>query len=152
MAVGEVRVGRPREHELLIQKLRDEAGFATYRDILLMAAGLGIAKGRRRLMGESGEKIRYETLTDPLHSSALISMISAVDHPDDAEVLDEARLGERIAAFEEYATGGLDIIQEELNTRQATPAQVIADLVQEALAGDISAEAASIDDLIAALD
>jgi dnd system-associated protein 4 len=137
---------------LLIQKLREEAGFTTYRHILLLAAGVGVAKGRRRSLVDSGEKIRYETVTEPLHSSTLIAMIAATQHPDDAEILDEARLAERIADFEAYVTGGLDVIQEELNTRQATPEQIIADLVHSALVGEMEAETASVDDLIRALD
>lgn len=58
MTVGDVRVRRPRRHEGLIQELRDEAGFTTMRDVLLLAAAIGRGQGRRTPFDDSSEPIR----------------------------------------------------------------------------------------------
>ena len=145
-------VGRPKRHEVLIQQLRLEAGFPTMRDALLVAAAIGHARSRREPLGESGEKIDYETLTAPNYAGALVGMLAAVTNPDDAEILDQDRLADRIAIFEEFATGGLDVIQEELNTRRQTVDQVVASLVLEALTSTKSVHGASVEELLGAID
>ena len=148
MTGNEVRVRRPREHEVLMQQLRDEGGFPTFRDVLLYAAGLGVRRQRRKPFDSAGEPIRYETVVDPPHASAFIAMIAAVECEGDPEILDTARLWERIHIFEEYANGGLSCLQEELNVRDQPLEVVLNSLVTEALSKGVGAEPASIDDLL----
>jgi dnd system-associated protein 4 len=145
-------VGRPKRHEVLIQTLRAEAGFPTMRDALLLAAAIGFSRDRRAALGESGERIDYETLTAPNYADTFVGMLAAVNSPNDAEVLDSERLPERILIFEEYASGGLDVIQEEINGRQQTVAQVVASLVSDALASSATATQVSVEDLLGAID
>ena len=143
----EVRVRRPRQYETLIQQMRDDGGFATMRDVLLFAAAVGKSKERRVPFDESGEPIRYETLTDPEYASALVNMMAAVTEADDPEVLAASRLKDRIAMFEEYACGGLEYIQGEMNTRRMGPAVLLPALVVEALSDSVQ-EQAPIEDLL----
>lgn len=147
MNTAEVRVRRPRQHEALIQLMRDEAGFATMRDVLLFAAAVGKSQERRVAFSEAGEPIRYETLIDPEYSSALVNMIAVVSEPEDAEILARGRLKDRITIFEEYACGGLEYIQGELNARKMTLETLLPALVVEGL-GEERAEPAPIEDLL----
>lgn len=146
---ADIRVRRPQHHERLMIELQEEAGFATFRDILLFAAAVGFRSVRRApFVAAAGDRIRYETLTVPAYSEALINMIAANVAKDDPEIMDDKRLEERIKVFEEYANGGLECIQEQVNVRHQPAALVVADLVTEALSGSGGATAASVEELL----
>ena len=148
MPAGDIRVRRPQHYEALMQELREEAAFATYRDILLFAAAVGFHVERRVPFTSSGEPIRYETLKEPAFSETLINMIAASAEPDDPEILDTARAGERLRVFEEYANGGLEYIQEQVNVRHESANLVVIGLAAEALARSGAAEAVSVEELL----
>jgi dnd system-associated protein 4 len=146
---SDVRVRRPQQHEALLVEMRDEAAFSTFRDTLLFAASVGVHFARRvPFTAAAGDAIRYETLTVPGFSEALISMIAANEMSDDAEVMDNSRLEERVRIFEEYVNGGLEYIQEQVNIRHQTAALVVISLVTEALSADGGAEPVSVDELL----
>lgn len=132
-----------------MQELQDEAKFPAFRDILLFAASVGHRTDRRvSFTGSAGDPIRYEVLTGPTFSEALINMISANVEADDPEIMDDSRIEERIKLFEEYANGGLEYIQEQVNVRHQPAAMVVLDLVSEALSETKGAEPASVDELL----
>jgi dnd system-associated protein 4 len=148
MSSGDIRVRRPQQYEALMQELREEAAFATFRDILLFAAAVGAHVKRRVPFTGSGEPIRYETLKEPAFAETLINMIAASEVGDDPEILDSARAGERVRIFEEYANGGLEYIQEQVNVRHEPANLVVISLVTEALARSGAAEAVSVEELL----
>jgi hypothetical protein len=65
--------------------------------------------------------------------------------------MDNARLDERIRIFEEYANGGLEYIQEQVNVRRQTAALVVIALVTEALEHGGVTEAVSVEELLSGL-
>ena len=132
-------------------ELRDEAAFATFRATLLLAAAVGAYFQRRTpFTSASGDPIRYETLTGPDFAEALVRMIAA--HEDeDPEIMDDARLEERVRIFEEYASGGLDYVQEQVNVRHQPAAHVVAALVTEALSRSGGAEPVSVEELLSSV-
>ena len=145
----DVRIRRPQQHEALMVELRDEAAFSTFRDILLFAAAVGVHFDRRvAFTSASGDPIRYETLTGPTFSEALVNMIAANELPDDPEIMDSSRLEERIKIFEDYANGGLEYIQEQVNVRHQTADLVVIALVTEALSASGGAKPVSVDELL----
>jgi dnd system-associated protein 4 len=146
--LGDVRVRRPQQHEALLVELRDEAAFATFRDILLYAAAVGAHLKRRVAFTSTSEPIRYETLKEPMFSETLINMIAANEVADDPEIMDVARTGERVRIFEEYANGGLEYIQEQVNMRHEPANLVVIGLVTDALARSGAAEAVSVEELL----
>ncbi|MFC8181396.1 hypothetical protein ACFULT_21185 [Rhodococcus sp. NPDC057297] len=153
----DVRVRRPAQYEELIQEMRDDAYFPTRRDVLLFAASVGLKFERSATFSEAaGEPIRYETLTVPAFADALVSMVSIKSHMtgegvDDAEILDNSRLQERVDSFEEYVHGGLEHIQDQMNTRSQPIELIVSALVNEALSVDDVAGPASIEDLLAGI-
>ena len=151
MSASDVRVRRPAEFEVLIQQLKDEAGFPTMRDVLLFAAGVGLSTNRRAPFERSGELIRYETVTADVFGDAFIAMLAAVTCEGDPEVLDGARITERVLIFEEYANGGLEYIQEQANVRRQPHEVILRALVTEALTGAGSVAPASVEELLKAL-
>jgi dnd system-associated protein 4 len=148
MSGSEQRVRRPEQHEALIQHLRNEGGFPTMRDILLFAAGVGFANERRVPLQKPGEGIRYEVLVNDSLADPFVSMLAAVTHPDDPEILDGARLDERVKIFEEYVNGGLEYIQEQANARHLPYDVIVRSLATEALDDTKAAAPASISDLL----
>jgi len=145
----EARARRPQQHEALMQELHNEGKFPTYRDILLFAASVGFRQQRRvPFSSAAGDPIRYETLVTPTFSSALINMIAANVVKDDPEIMDDSRIEERINIFEEYANGGLEYIQEQVNVRHQPAARVVLELVIEALFSDGGAKPMSVDELL----
>lgn len=150
MPAGDVRVRRPQQYEALMQELREEAAFTTFRDILLFAAAVGAHVGRRvGFTKTAGDPIRYEpTMKEPAFSETLINMIAASEIANDPEILDSARLGERVRIFEEYANGGLEYIQEQVNVRHESANLVVIGLATDALARSGAAEAVSVEELL----
>lgn len=148
IAQSEVRARRPQQHEALMQELQSEGKFPTFRDLLIFAAAVGFRQERRvPFTASSGDPIRYEVLTAPGYSDTLINMIAA-NVVDDPEIMDGARTEERIKIFEEYANGGLEYIQEQVNVRHQTAALVVIDLVTEALTESGGAKQVSVDELL----
>ncbi|MFE4650497.1 hypothetical protein [Streptomyces sp. NPDC056707] len=146
---ADVRARRPQQHEALMIELQNEAGFPTYRDILLFAAALGFSHDRHTpVTATHGDAIRYEVLTAPAFSEALINMIAANVITGDPEIMDAARIEERINIFETYANGGLEYIQEQINVRHQPAARVVIDLVTETFSGSSGAKPASVEELL----
>ncbi|OBC03474.1 hypothetical protein A5784_14805 [Mycobacterium sp. 852013-50091_SCH5140682] len=132
-----------------MQEMQSEAKFPTYRDILLFAAAIGFHQQRRvPFTASSGDPIRYEVLTTPGFSDTLINMIAANVVSDDPEIMDGTRLEERIKIFEEFANGGLEYIQEQINVRRQPVDLVVINLVTEVLSDERGAKPLSVDELL----
>jgi dnd system-associated protein 4 len=135
-----------------MQELQNDAKFPTYRDILLFAAAVGFRMDRRvPFSATSGDPIRYETLIGPAFSDTLINMISANVVTDDPEIMDATRIDERIKIFEEYANGGLEYLQEQVNTRHQPVDLVVLDLVTDAFTDDGGVKPVSVDELLSGI-
>jgi len=145
---ADARVRRPERHEVLIKDLMSEARFPAMRDVLLFAAALGYSVNRRASFDKSGEPIRYEILVNEAQADAFVSMLAAVTVQDDPEILDATRLGERIAIFEEYANGGLEYLQEQINTQRKTYDVIVKSMTIDALADAGAKEGASVEELL----
>ena len=148
MSSADARVRRPERHELLIQSLLSEARFPAMRDVLLFAAALGYSANRRAPFEKSGEPIRYEILVNEAQADPFVCMLAAVTKPEDPEILDADRLGERIAIFEEYANGGLEFLQEQINTQRKPYDVIVKSLTVDALTDAGGIEGASVEDLL----
>lgn len=132
-----------------MQELQAEGKFPTYRDILLFAAAVGFRQQRRvPFTTASGDPIRSDVLMAPGFSDTLINMIAANVVTDDPEIMDDTRMDERFKIFEEYANGGLEYIQDQVNVRHQPAALVVIDLVTEAFADDSGAKPVSVDELL----
>ncbi|MEV4568505.1 DNA phosphorothioation-associated protein 4 [Nonomuraea sp. NPDC049419] len=131
---SEQRVRRPKGHESLIQQLsKDGDGpFTSMAATLLFAASVGYAHERREQFSETGEPIRYEVFRRSPTAEAFIDSLGVLEHPGDASILSEERLGERVTIFEEYANGGLNYIQGEINASKSRVMDVLLEMVRRA--------------------
>lgn len=148
-ATADVRARRPQQHERLMLELQQEAKFPAFRDILLFAAAVGFTQGRRvPFTAVAGDPIRYDTLVGPSFADTLVSMIAANQVGNDPEIMDDARLQERVTIFEEYANGGLEYIQELVNTRKHPVSVVVLDLVTSALTDESHHAEVAVEELL----
>ncbi|MFC9084083.1 DNA phosphorothioation-associated protein 4, partial [Streptomyces sp. NPDC057062] len=98
------------------------------------AASLGRRKERRVPFEKSGEMIRYALVENREYGDVLIDLIAAAEVPEDAKILADDRLSERLRIFEEYANGGLHCLQAEINTRGSRDlVAIVSSLVLDAL-------------------
>lgn len=114
------RVRRPADKEDLITKLAGDspdAMFSSMRDLFIFAAALAKSEGRHVPFSTSaGDPIRLELFQRDGTHELLINVLAVLEHPDDPEILREERAAERIAIFEGYVNGGLEIVQAHLNS------------------------------------
>ncbi|TYB49194.1 DNA phosphorothioation-associated protein 4 [Actinomadura chibensis] len=127
---ADIRVRPPQEHHDLIERLlqKNDGLFPTRWQVLLFAAALGWSRQRRDPFEKQAEPIRYGLFNSSATVAAVIDSIGVLAHPNDATIMADDRLPERIRVFEEYANGGLSIIQGELNAPHSRPMDVILDL------------------------
>ncbi|MFI5955394.1 DNA phosphorothioation-associated protein 4 [Cryptosporangium sp. NPDC051539] len=118
----EQRVRRPSDKDELITRLAGEspeAPFSSMRDLFVFAAALGKAEGKCvPLIGASGDPIRLELFQRESGHELLIQVVSVLEEADDLEILRDERVGDRVAIFERYINGGLEIIQAHLNANR----------------------------------
>lgn len=124
------RVRRPKDKEDLFKNLIDEGVFATFREVLVFAAALGVAAGRRVAFDQSLEPIPWEVFANS-SSEALMDMIAAAASEDDADILADDRADDRLTIFEENANGGLEVIRERLANDPRPALDVVLEIVLE---------------------
>ncbi|MEU3783431.1 DNA phosphorothioation-associated protein 4 [Streptomyces sp900129855] len=131
----EDRLRRPAEHELLIGALSGKDGpFNAMVDVLMFSALLGRNKGKRERFDRAGEPIRLSIMEGRQYGDVLIDMVAVAETPDDPKILSDERQPERVKIFEEYANGGLNYIQGEVNASGGQNyVSIISNLVMDTL-------------------
>lgn len=129
------RISRPKSKEAIISRLLRSTGdgpFEFLRDVIIFAAAVGWYQQRRISFKDRGEGIRWDAFSTRYGFLALVDMLALIES-DDITILSESRIVERIEIFEEYANGGLEVLeyvlQKNSNKRSA---DVVRDLVLEA--------------------
>ena len=140
------RVRRPKEFEGFMSKLRgDEGGdkvFNNYKDCIIFCAALCAKRGKnfKESFDDSAEPVLIQVFHGE-YDNAFINALAIFD-TGDAMVISPDRQDERIRILEEYACGGLRLLESELSTvRISAEEQVIAilkkDVVPENIINDI---------------
>jgi dnd system-associated protein 4 len=107
------RVRRPAQHESLLKRLSGEEGpFSTLAEVLAFAAGVGYAEDRRVPFARSGEPIDFDVF-QRLGVEGFIDMLAVAAH-DEVSILSAEQVDQRLTTFEEYANGGLEVLQNRL--------------------------------------
>jgi len=122
------RVHRPSDKDDLIQAIIDNAPFATMASALLFAAAVGRAN-QCRVPFDKGQELLWEPFANAGAGPFLDMLAAAVS--DDKDILAGDRDDERVQIFEEYANGGLEIIQDRLTARGGTPLEALLSLTLE---------------------
>lgn len=125
------RVRRPKDKEDLVQRLTEgkEAVFSTYRDLLIFSASLGYYHAEKKPFKATSEPIPWSYF---MHTPGeqLVDMLTAANVSDPAALGASPELfNQRLELFEEYANGGLEVLQRELKESTAPPVEVIRTLL-----------------------
>lgn len=103
-------------------------------DVLMFAAVLGRHKNKCEPFDKAGESIRLALVEGRQYGDVLIDMIAVAQEPDDPKILADERQPDRVKIFEQYANGGLNFIQGEVNASGGHDyVSIISTLVMEAL-------------------
>ena len=139
------RVRRPKEFESFMSKFRDEGDdkvFNNYKDCILFCAALCARRGKnfKESFDDSAEPVLLQVFHGE-YDDAFICALAIFD-TGDAMVIGPERQDERIRILEEYACGGLRILESELSTiRINAEEQIITllkkDLTPESIINDI---------------
>jgi len=134
------RFSPPKDKQELLGLLTgDDSPFSELRDVLFFAAAIGYREQRRKQLDGRGDAIRWETMLNRYGTEELMDMIAVMDQPEDRELLSTSRQSDRVSILEEYANGGLEVIQERIHLSGAVPLQsVFVQLIQSYLSeGDV---------------
>ncbi|MCU0552728.1 MAG: DNA phosphorothioation-associated protein 4 [Leptolyngbya sp. Prado105] len=118
MAIARIQISEDKAE--LVKALRDIDGttgfFQTYAEVLAFAAMLGISRGRRVPLGKFSRKDPDPVPQDQFRmTGALIGLVASVSISDLKILLpNEECDAVRAQIFQEYANGGLEILQAEL--------------------------------------
>lgn len=134
--MSDYRVRRPGDKEPLITRLTsgDSKTFPTIKDLLVFSAALGRSHDRRTPLAAAGsDPVRLDTFTRDSSVDYFMFALAISEVPDDPEIVAEERTADRIKIFEEYANGGLDVLQGLLNARpHLSEDDAIASIASEA--------------------
>ncbi|MGO4890398.1 DNA phosphorothioation-associated protein 4 [Anaerobacillus sp. MEB173] len=111
------RIRRPKEQEDIYKSLTDsnEFGiFATYKDVFMLAGAVGFMEKKRKEFTGSAEGIPWNVFT--LETDETIINAIALAETEDITILndDNEKFDEKMKIFEEYAAGGLEIINNKI--------------------------------------
>lgn len=109
------RVRRPKEYDELLNLLKDrEHGvFSSYKSALVFAASVGFKEGKRVSFSESSEPIALSLFSENKDQPFMLCL--ALTEFDDVSYLREENFVEAMQVFEEYAAGGLEILDGSLD-------------------------------------
>lgn len=134
------RVRRPKEYEGLMNDLKDSGVFDTLKSVLVFAAAVGFKNSQRTPFAESSERIDIKLFSEN-SDQPFIYCIALAEH-DDVDYLREDRFEDMIETFEEYAAGGLKILESEvdrLNIKESIQS-MISQIESNNLIEDIASE------------
>lgn len=107
------RVRRPQKFEKFLTELtREKAIFRTYKDALVFAACLGYSRGKRVAFEKTSEPINLQVFGGKFDDMVINTI--AIAELDDPYIMARDREDEKIRVFEEYACGGLEILENEV--------------------------------------
>lgn len=107
------RVRRPKKYDEFMSELKNRGSFETLKDILVFAACLGISKSKRESFKDAAEPINLQTFGAEFDRMVINSI--AIKETGDPMVMAKSRSDESILIFEEYACGGLGIMQNQIS-------------------------------------
>ena len=106
------RVRRPVQFEEMLNDLREKGIFKTYKDALVFSACLGKKRNKRVPFSKSSEPVHLSIFSGDFDK--MVINIIAVAEENDAYLLSKEREDDKIKIFEEYASGGLEIMKNEI--------------------------------------
>lgn len=111
------RVRRPKEQEDIYKSLTDnnEFGiFSTYKDVFMLAGTVGFMEKKRKEFSSSAEGIDWNVFNQETDETVINAI--ALVATEDINILEDSSdaFDKKMKIFEEYAAGGLEIINNKI--------------------------------------
>tara|TARA_R110001599_G_scaffold261569_1_gene461996 strand:+ start:19283 stop:19726 length:444 start_codon:yes stop_codon:yes gene_type:complete len=143
--LDKARIRRPKTYESLMTKLckGDHAVFDTYADLLIFAAVLGQNRGESASFSQSAEPVAL-TIFGGQFDKTVMNTLAVAACDNDPDIMSDQNVEAKIKIFEEYANGGLNILDTNLKNVpdddiQATMVNLILRTVKKnKILGDIT--------------
>lgn len=114
----------------------ENAVFASYKDVFLMAACIGYSQGQKTPLEETMECIELQSF-DGATDISLMNAIALQDQKDFSVLLgDEATTDKCLSVIEDYANAGLDLLKRRVLENPGDP----VDNLMEMIVGQYAAE------------
>ena len=108
----------PKHHELYSQLTTgDESPFKTMKDLFMLAASVGYARGRRVPLSGQREIFRWPVFS-PQEDIPVLRAIAIAETEDTAVLVDQNRL---LTIAEEYANSGIEEVRREVANQPGSP-------------------------------
>lgn len=104
----------------------EDVPFGELKDVFMMAACLGYAKGKRKQLSGRRDIVRWETFSRDTDIPILYAM--AIAEQNDVGVLDDGF--EFLTIAEEYANAGIHILEAKISRQRGKPLWNLVDLIQ----------------------
>lgn len=111
--VREARVRRPAQYDAMLEELKEKGIFDKLTNALVFAACLGSRRNNPKDVGSAGEPVRLALFSDR-YDEAVMNSLAILAKNGDPLMLAKENEEERIAIFERYASGGLEILAREV--------------------------------------
>ncbi|MGH1393314.1 MAG: DNA phosphorothioation-associated protein 4 [Trichormus sp.] len=138
MAANRIRVAKDKAE--LVKSLlasKDTTGlFQTYVEVMVFAAALGVRYKKRVPLGETTKREPYPISQENFASLGyeLIIKLLAINETNDIEIIasrEDVYEDQRTQIFEEYANGGLEILEQELRGAVDYSERILLFLISE---------------------
>lgn len=115
--MDDIRIRRPKEHDDILEILKKEKIFTSFKNSLVFAASLGFKKQQRKSFEDSSEPIMLRIFDDNTDIPFIYSL--ALAETDDISLMTKSRFKDAVLIFEEYANGGLSYMKSVLDPAAA---------------------------------
>jgi dnd system-associated protein 4 len=128
------RVKRPKEQDTLYRKLTDKEEFgifSSYKEVFMLAGVIGFIEKKRKSFTGSAEGLLWDNFSQET-DEPMIDMVALAETQDVNILLDDDETFDRkLNIFEEYAAGGVEIIEQQLLKQPKLMASNLFDLIME---------------------
>jgi dnd system-associated protein 4 len=124
------RIRPPKKFESLMNDLIEDDYFATKQQLLMFCAAIGFKNGKRNSLSNPGEGIRFSIFQD--RNDHVFFYALAIAEHDSIDCLDKSndKYEDPIALFEEYACGGLAILNAAISDKPTGRDEIIQEFIQ----------------------
>lgn len=134
MAFARVQISEDKANIVKILRAKEDGTgvFLTYADVLIFAAALGFRHQKRSPLGKFSRKDPDPIPQDQFKNRSIIDLI-AIAETHDPKILasDEEADQKKVKIFQEYANGGLELLQREVHAVEKYKEQILLILYAE---------------------
>lgn len=117
--LANLRIRRPKKFRVVFEQLAGKGKgynfiFSSYAQLMVFAASIGYYFKKKKAFKESDEPIQYNYLDSQDYYDSIFNSLAFLEVNKDVNIFDNKHIAKRAIIFEEYACGGLEILQDKV--------------------------------------